>query len=56
MGFRSVPGLDSEELDRLAEEQIKETNENLPKGDEDYLRDGGFYCSFFSYPVAEAYA
>ncbi|KAI0094489.1 hypothetical protein BDY19DRAFT_912986 [Irpex rosettiformis] len=56
VNFRSTPGLDCEELDKLAEEQIEETKRNRPEGSEDYLRDGGFFCSFFLYPVAEALA
>ncbi len=40
----------------MAEEQVRESNENLPQGDEDFLRDPGFYGSFFLYPVADALA
>lgn len=44
-----------DELDRLAQAMIEDVEANKPAGHEEYMSDGGFFGSFFLYPLAEAY-
>lgn len=49
-------GLDCEELDKMAAEQIRETLENPPKGPEEAMGDRTFFLAFWSCPEVDALA